>query len=81
MQDRAPLSPEELEQLEKLRPELQPILQGVIAGGNTNFYEAYCLAGDIISRKCGVPLMYRFELMGTPEDVTAVREGLEGFWA
>jgi protein involved in ribonucleotide reduction len=57
------------------------LLQGVIAGGNTNFYEAYCLAGDIISRKCGVPLMYRFELMGTPEDVTAVREGLEGFWA
>ena len=57
------------------------LLQGVIAGGNTNFYEAYCLAGDIISRKCAVPLMYRFELMGTPEDVTAVREGLEGFWA
>lgn len=57
------------------------LLRGVIAGGNTNFYEAYCLAGDIISRKCTVPLMYRFELMGTPEDVTAVREGLEGFWA
>lgn len=57
------------------------LIRGVIAGGNTNFYEAYCLAGDIISRKCRVPLMYRFELMGTPEDVTAVREGLEGFWA
>jgi protein involved in ribonucleotide reduction len=56
------------------------LIRGVIAGGNTNFYEAYCLAGDIISRKCKVPLMYRFELMGTPEDVTAVREGLERFW-
>lgn len=56
------------------------LIRGVIAGGNTNFYEAYCLAGDIVSRKCKVPLMYRFELMGTPEDVTAVREGLERFW-
>jgi protein involved in ribonucleotide reduction len=56
------------------------LIRGVIAGGNTNFYEAYCLAGDIISRKCGVPLMYRFELMGTPEDVEAVRQGLERFW-
>jgi protein involved in ribonucleotide reduction len=56
------------------------LLQGVIAGGNTNFYEAYCLAGDIISRKCGVPLMYRFELMGTPDDVAAVSTGLDEFW-
>lgn len=56
------------------------LIRGVIAAGNTNFYEAYCLAGDIVARKCEVPLMYRFELMGTPEDVTAVREGLERFW-
>ncbi|MEU3845749.1 class Ib ribonucleoside-diphosphate reductase assembly flavoprotein NrdI [Micrococcus terreus] len=56
------------------------LIQGVIAGGNTNFYEAYCLAGDIVSAKCGVPLMYRFELMGTAEDVVTVREGLERFW-
>lgn len=56
------------------------LIRGVIAGGNTNFYEAYCLAGDIVSAKCNVPLMYRFELMGTPEDVVAVREGLERFW-
>lgn len=56
------------------------LIRGVIAAGNTNFHEAYCLAGDIVARKCEVPLMYRFELMGTPEDVTAVREGLERFW-
>lgn len=56
------------------------LLQGVIASGNTNFYDAYCLAGDIISRKTGVPVMYRFELMGTERDVTQVREGMEQFW-
>ncbi|RKW99341.1 class Ib ribonucleoside-diphosphate reductase assembly flavoprotein NrdI, partial [Corynebacterium diphtheriae] len=40
----------------------------------------YCLAGYIISRKCQVPLMYKFELMGTPDDVERVRGGLEGLW-
>ena len=52
----------------------------MIASGNTNFHEGYCLAGYIISRKCQVPLMYKFELMGTPDDVERVRGGLEGLW-
>lgn len=56
------------------------LLRGVIAAGNTNFGEAYGIAGDIISRKCRVPVLYRFELFGTPDDVTTVREGLEQFW-
>ncbi|MFD5598863.1 class Ib ribonucleoside-diphosphate reductase assembly flavoprotein NrdI [Leucobacter sp. NPDC058333] len=55
-------------------------LRGVIAAGNTNFGEAYGLAGDIIARKCQVPFLYRFELFGTPDDVTAVQKGLEQFW-
>ena len=55
-------------------------LCGVIAAGNTNFGDAYGIAGDIIARKCEVPHLYRFELFGTPDDVTAVREGLEQFW-
>ena len=37
-------------------------------------------AGDVVSRKCGVPYLYRFELMGTPDDVEAVRVGLADFW-
>ena len=56
------------------------LIRGVISGGNTNFGEAYCLAGDIISAKCHVPHMYRFELHGTPQDAERVREGLEKFW-
>ena len=52
----------------------------MIAAGNTNFGEAYCIAGDIIAAKCHVPYLYGFELMGTNEDVTAVREGLGRFW-
>ncbi len=56
------------------------LIRGVITAGNTNFGEAYCLAGDIISAKCKVPHMYRFELFGTPRDVEQVKQGLERFW-
>ena len=56
------------------------LIRGVIAAGNTNFGEAYCLAGDIVAAKCDVPLLYRFEVFGTPDDVAAVNSGLEEFW-
>lgn len=56
------------------------LIRGVIAAGNTNFGEAYCIAGDIVAAKCRVPYLYAFELMGTTEDVTRVREGLGRFW-
>ncbi len=61
-------------------PHNRKLLRGVIAAGNTNFGEAYCLAGPIISAKCDVPYLYGFELLGTTEDVTRVREGLRQFW-
>jgi protein involved in ribonucleotide reduction len=56
------------------------LIRGVIAAGNTNFGAEFCYAGDVVSRKCGVPYLYRFELMGTAEDVQAVRAGLADFW-
>ena len=55
-------------------------IRGVISAGNTNFGEAYCIAGDIVAAKCRVPHMYRFELLGTPRDVQKVKNGLEEFW-
>lgn len=55
-------------------------IRGVIASGNTNFGEAYCVAGPIIARKCNVPHLYNFELLGTPDDVARVRHGVETFW-
>ncbi|MGV9825219.1 MULTISPECIES: class Ib ribonucleoside-diphosphate reductase assembly flavoprotein NrdI [unclassified Gordonia (in: high G+C Gram-positive bacteria)] len=60
-------------------PHNRSLIRGVIAGGNTNFGEEYCLAGDIVSAKCSVPYLYRFELMGTAEDVERVRRGLAEF--
>ena len=56
------------------------LIRGVISAGNTNFGESFGLAGDIISRKCNVPHLYRLELFGTPEDIDRVSDGLERWW-
>ncbi|MDI7862729.1 class Ib ribonucleoside-diphosphate reductase assembly flavoprotein NrdI [Rhizobiaceae bacterium n13] len=55
-------------------------IRGVIAAGNSNFGATFGIAGDIVSAKCQVPYLYRFELLGTAEDVDNVRHGLERFW-
>jgi protein involved in ribonucleotide reduction len=61
-------------------PVNRSLLRGVITAGNTNFGEHYCLAGPVISRKCGVPELYRFELLGTERDIDNVNTGLDHFW-
>ncbi|EPL6455874.1 MULTISPECIES: class Ib ribonucleoside-diphosphate reductase assembly flavoprotein NrdI [Providencia] len=55
-------------------------IRGVIAAGNTNFGDAYAIAGNIIAQKCRVPYLYRFELLGTAKDVQSVKDGLQTFW-
>ncbi|MBE4719845.1 class Ib ribonucleoside-diphosphate reductase assembly flavoprotein NrdI [Pseudarthrobacter sp. AB1] len=61
-------------------PQNRQLIRGVIGAGNTNFGDNYCMAADIIAAKCNVPRLYRFELMGTPEDVARVHNGLDTFW-
>ncbi|WP_338985277.1 class Ib ribonucleoside-diphosphate reductase assembly flavoprotein NrdI [Spiroplasma endosymbiont of Diplazon laetatorius] len=56
------------------------LCRGVIASGNTNFGDTFAIAGPIISKKLGVPLLYQFELLGTKNDVDTIREILEDFW-
>ncbi|MDK8450838.1 class Ib ribonucleoside-diphosphate reductase assembly flavoprotein NrdI [Corynebacterium mastitidis] len=52
------------------------LIRAVVSSGNTNFGADYGKAGEVIAAKCKVPYVYRFELLGTPEDVTILREGL-----
>ena len=56
------------------------LMVGVVAGGNTNFGKYYGYAGHVISKKCKVPLLYKFELTGTVRDIKNVREGMVKLW-
>lgn len=60
-------------------PDNKKYLTAVIASGNMNFGEEFCLSGDVIAKRFGVPYVYRFELMGTESDVENVQKGLRGF--
>ena len=56
------------------------MLQGVIGSGNRNFGENFALGGQVIAKKCNVPLLYKFELSGTINDVTNVKQGMKKLW-
>jgi protein involved in ribonucleotide reduction len=61
-------------------PANRALIRGVIGGGNMNFGSLYCSAAKIVAEKCKVPVLYRFELSGTNEDIANVRSGLTRFW-
>ena len=61
-------------------PHNRRLIRCVISAVNRNFGEAYGRAGEVIAQKCGVPYLYRFELMGTQQDVDNVRKGVSEFW-
>ena len=52
------------------------LIRAVIAGGNSNFGADFGKAGDVISAKCKVPYVYRFEVLGNDDDINICREGL-----
>jgi protein involved in ribonucleotide reduction len=56
------------------------LLRGVVGLGNTNFGAHYCKAAEMIATKTGVPLLYRVEILGTPDDVEQVTERLNQLW-
>ena len=58
-------------------PDNRSLIKGVIGGGNTNFGVHFCMAAEIVASKLGVPIIYRFEITGTPEDVLEVKRRLE----
>ena len=61
-------------------PDNRRQIKAVIAGGNTNFGVHYCKAAEIVAAKLEVPILYRFEITGTPEDVVEVKERLAKLW-
>lgn len=61
-------------------PENRNHIKGVVGLGNTNFGSHYCKAAEIVAAKTGVPLLYRVEITGTPDDVTEVNQRMEMLW-
>lgn len=61
-------------------PGRRALLRGVIGAGNRNFGATFALAGRIVAEKCGVPLLYTFELQGSDTDLARVDDGLNHFW-
>lgn len=57
------------------------LITSVIGSGNINFLDDFAKAADIVSAKLGVPVLHRFELAGTPEDIDIVHKELENIWA
>lgn len=61
-------------------PRRRALLRGVIGAGNRNFGATFALAGRVVAQKCGVPLLYTFELQGSDTDLARVNDGLNRFW-
>ena len=55
-------------------PQNRQLLRGLVGFGNTNFGEHFCKAAYLIADKTGMPILAKVELLGTPEEVTLVRE-------
>lgn len=53
------------------------LLTAVVGSGNRNFGSDYGIAADKVSRKCGVPVIHKFELQGTDYDVTSINQLLD----
>ncbi|MGR3287980.1 class Ib ribonucleoside-diphosphate reductase assembly flavoprotein NrdI [Bacillus sonorensis] len=50
------------------------LMTGVAASGNKNWGSNFAKAADLIAEEYGVPIVHKFELSGTTEDVAKVRE-------
>jgi protein involved in ribonucleotide reduction len=50
------------------------LLRAVASSGNRNFGDMYTKAADVISAQYNVPILHRFELAGTDEDVRKFNE-------
>lgn len=49
----------------------------VCGGGSTNYGSKYCLGARVVAAKLQVPLVFTYELLGTPEDVSDFKQILD----
>ncbi len=60
-------------EIEDFMDEYKNYCKGVVASGDRSYGDDYTLVAETISEEYGVPIVHRFELMGTDEDVEVVK--------
>ena len=56
------------------------LMVGVAGAGNRNFGEHYCQAAIDISKRHGVPIVHRIDIMGTADDYRTIDGGMKLHW-
>ena len=49
-------------------------LKGFVGSGNKNFDDSYCFNAEVLSRKYNKPLIFKFEMSGTDNDIMKFKE-------
>ncbi len=52
------------------------LVLGVAASGNRNWGASFARAADVLAERYGIPVVHKFELSGTPQDLEIVKEAL-----
>lgn len=52
-------------------------LKAVVASGNRNWGQNFAISADKISDKYGIPILYKFEMSGMPEDIKTFKERVQ----
>ena len=53
------------------------MIRGVVGGGNRNYGKFFCYASEVVSKKCSVPLIGKFEVFGLPGEAEEIREAID----
>jgi ribonucleoside-diphosphate reductase 2, operon protein nrdI len=64
-------------EVESFLTDHKELIKGVIVSGDLSYGEAYCEAGDIISKEYQIPCLYKVENDGTDEDIIKIKEIIE----
>lgn len=52
---------------------------GVVGFGNKNFGQMFAIGSNVVSIKCGVPLLHKVELFGTQDDVRVIEDRIRKY--
>lgn len=57
-----------------------PYMVGVIGAGNRSFGDKFCMGAHEIAKRYNVPVLYRIEIMGLPDDYQVIDDGIATHW-